>query len=146
MAPFDISFVFEAMEKESSKRSISSPTRSTSSDIFISDTGSSGGPELNRPKEELPVDYQPSDVDVICGRGKGSLKHDGNARYLQLIRDNMDKYRSAQKKVDRSVIVTNIISSLRNEGARFVRCEDRTGRWWEIGDEEAKKENWACHS
>jgi len=139
MAPFDISFVFEAMEKESSKRSISSPTRSTSSDIFISDTGSSGGPELNRPKEELPVDYQPSDVDVICGRGKGSLKHDGNARYLQLIRDNMDKYRSAQKKVDRSVIVTNIISSLRNEGARFVRCEDRTGRWWEIGDEEAKK-------
>jgi hypothetical protein len=71
--------------------------------------------------------------------GKGSIKHEGNARYLQLIRDSMDTYKDVTKKSERSAIVANVVTSLREGGVCFVRFDDTSSRWYDIGDDQAKK-------
>jgi hypothetical protein len=50
----------------------------------------------------------------------------------------MNFYSQAQRKSERSAIVANIITTLRAEGALFVKFDKKSGQWFDIGDKDAK--------
>lgn len=90
----------------------------------------------------FPEDFEPSDKDVICARGKRAFSHVGNRRFRLVILMNLEKYHNAKNKVEKSVIVTSIVDLIR-EGSPvnggFVKKSAITGRWMSISDKLARE-------
>ena len=85
-------------------------------------------------KTVLPEDYEPSKFSVICGRGKGSYQSDGNINFRALIKSNLDRYRDAPGRLEKSFIVSEVLNMIREScpvGA-FVKYEK--GRWYDLDD------------
>ena len=85
-----------------------------------------------------PTDFFPRDEDVLFGRGGRTNHHPGNVR----LRDIVNKYRNAYiqaKKVDKPQVSRLIVSALRkaNPPSRFLRHNEDTGRWEDVGDKRA---------
>jgi hypothetical protein len=84
----------------------------------------------------LPETYQPSAVDVICGRGKSSFYHSGNTTFRACIAQNLDRYTAASNKLSKSMIVSDIAHHFLLDGERpsskFVRYCDTAKRYYEI--------------
>lgn len=94
-----------------------------------------------RPKRLLPIDFEPSDADVICGKGKNAFLHEGNCRFRRILEQHLHAYHQADTREKRSVVVDTIIGLVRKDcvnGGGFVR-QDENGRWWEIGCASAKE-------
>jgi hypothetical protein len=87
---------------------------------------------------ELPKDYQPGRFDVLCGRGKGCSNHEGNKIFSSAVREKVRHYENAKKRADKSVVVASTFSWLKDHGARFIKFDKRTQRWYDIGDEQAR--------
>eukprot|EP00536_Pseudo-nitzschia_multiseries_P000222 jgi/Psemu1/178039/e_gw1.3.17.1 len=83
--------------------------------------------------EKIP---QPSQKDVLCGRGGGTLRHIGNRKYRSLIKLNKPVYLISTKE-QKSAISRSIVDVIRNNGGRFL--EKATNRNWyhDIGDAKA---------
>ena len=82
--------------------------------------------------------YQPSHVDVICGRGKSSFTHSGNVNFRASIVSNLKGYTATKNKVDKSAIVAVIADKFLCEGgvaSKFIRFCDQEKRWYEISYE-----------
>ena len=90
----------------------------------------------------FPEDFEPSDKDVICARGKAAFSHVGNRRFRLVILMNLEKYHNAKNKVEKSIIVTSIVDLIR-EGSPvnggFVKKSAVTGRWMSINDKLARE-------
>lgn len=84
----------------------------------------------------LPPGYTPTDLDIICGRGKAFKAHPGNEKFTTAVRGNVRLYCEARKRMDRSIIVAALVSSIRATGAKFVRLDKRTGRYFELSDDQ----------
>jgi hypothetical protein len=54
----------------------------------------------------------PTDLDVLCGRGKGIRRHPGNELYNKLLRESYDEYKAVPKG-SKVLIVKKIISFVR---------------------------------
>ena len=92
---------------------------------------------FSRGKVELPVDFVPSDNDVLCGKGKECFNHPGNRRFRALVNLNLRKYAEAKSKLAKSSIVNDIVDSVRlnaSNGGGFIRQNNKTKVWYEIGD------------
>jgi hypothetical protein len=77
---------------------------------------------------------EPEDHDVLCGRGRGQRDHLGNSMFLDLIRENLDKYGEAIKG-DKMNVVLRVIETIRSRNGRFLeKLEDG---WRDIGDAKA---------
>jgi hypothetical protein len=90
-------------------------------------------------KRLLEPGFQPGPFDVICARGDAVKKHLGNIRFLQIIDQNMQKYSEAASRLEKSIIVSSVIESIRESspGGGFVG-ED-AGNWYEVGDQVARE-------
>jgi hypothetical protein len=64
------------------------------------------------------------------------MKHHGNEIFANAIRGNLQRYVEAPKKIDKSVIVASIGSSLRETGARFVKQDKKSKRYCELSDDQ----------
>eukprot|EP00934_Nitzschia_sp_Nitz4_P006316 Nitzschia sp. Nitz4//scaffold18_size181773//178945//179922//NITZ4_001948-RA/size181773-processed-gene-0.75-mRNA-1//-1//CDS//3329540110//6306//frame0 len=82
----------------------------------------------------LPGGYQPGPKDVICGRGAKAKNHSGNLVFKKYIQQFIGTYSDAQTKLEKSVIVTNVIDSIQGKGGIFVK-ELEKNEWAEVGDE-----------
>ena len=89
----------------------------------------------------LPDGFEPSSYDVICGRGKGSAQWEGNRRFQVIIAMNQEKYLKAPERKDKSKLLDSIVRTVRDLRPRagFVRQDPATGRWYEIGDHQARR-------
>jgi hypothetical protein len=94
------------------------------------------GPK-NTQRSQLGVDFQPSHSSVICGRGKQSYAHAGNHRFRMLATMFVKKYSHANRKKDKSAIVSDIVVMIRKAGGIFCRLEK--GVWFEVGDHSARE-------
>jgi hypothetical protein len=94
------------------------------------------GPK-NTKRSQLGVDFQPSQSSVICGRGKQSYSHAGNHRFRMLATMFVKKYSHANRKKDKSAIVSDIVVMIRQAGGIFCRLEK--GVWFEVGDHAARE-------
>lgn len=81
--------------------------------------------------------YQPTDLDVVCGRGKGSYNKPGNKRFRAIVKDHIPEYVAARTKFDKSTLLQKIIDTIREE-ARFIK-QGKDGSWYEISDDAARE-------
>lgn len=134
------------------KRSSSDVCSSTSS---ISSTVSSCGGGVESPMKRLrhsptPTSYEtkvpPSTVglsefepnDVLSGRGGGTNQHEGNCFFRSLINKNRERYLRA-KKNDKPFISLSIVNIVRQRNGRFLKKNEDSGLWYEIGDAQARE-------
>jgi hypothetical protein len=77
--------------------------------------------------------FTPGPFDVICARGKAAWNHSGNKRFRALVTDSTQAYAEAKSKAERSVVVSDILVSVRSKDAGFVKME-KDGQWIEVGN------------
>lgn len=87
----------------------------------------------------LPLDFEPSNYDVICGRGKSRHEHIGNRRFRVTIEMNVATYMKAACRVDKSLVVDSIFDQIKATGPGFVKIDPQTGRWVALGDESSRE-------
>ena len=81
----------------------------------------------------------PSENDVLCGRGGSINSHAGNERFRQLVEKRKRVYLTARFKREKRLIASSIVSEIRalNPVGRFL-TRDKSGSWRDIGDEKAR--------
>jgi hypothetical protein len=89
----------------------------------------------------LPVDYQPTEDDVLCGRGFKRWK--GNQRYRATVNGKVEEYAATKCKSEKSWILVGIVASVREKKnpspGKFLRKCPETDRWYDVGDFLAKE-------
>lgn len=79
-----------------------------------------------------------NDADVLSGRGGGTNVHPGNRNFRDLINLHRRAYLKARKN-DKPAISRAIVRSVRDNNGRFLRKDDKSGLWFEIGDDAARE-------
>jgi hypothetical protein len=95
--------------------------------------------QLGQTPMTLPEDYSPRDHDICCGRGKRNWNHKGNVYFRNLIQANVDRYLTATTKTGKTAVVLTIVDEVRLGGTYFVKQNDDNGRWYDIGDAQARE-------
>ena len=92
-------------------------------------------------KRLLPLHYQPTANDVLCGKGKQCFNHPGNRRFRAVVNANLQRYQAAPNKLDKTAIVNKIVQKVRKDCkvGGFVRPDNNSNRWFDIGDEAARE-------
>jgi len=75
----------------------------------------------------------PGPFDVICARGKQAYNHEGNQHFRQIINGTIEKYSTVESKLQRSMIVTDIVDAVRAKGNGFLRQTGK-GEWVQCTD------------
>jgi len=87
----------------------------------------------------LPEHYVPGEYDVICSRGADSYNHVGNQGFRKCVESHLKEYSKATTKLEKSLIVSNIIDTIQSRGGIFVRQDVTTERWYVVGDKMARE-------
>lgn len=78
------------------------------------------------------------DNDVLSGRGGGTNVHPGNRNFRDLINHHRRAYLKARKN-DKPAISRAIVRSIRKTNGKFLKKDDKSGLWFEIGDDAARE-------
>lgn len=92
----------------------------------------------------LEADYEPSNQDIMCGRGGDFFFHPGNIAFREILDSKKERYFASSSKLEKSRVVVEILQVLRekggeNEGVKFIRFDDQQQRWYTLSDEAAKQ-------
>lgn len=79
-----------------------------------------------------------NDNDVLFGRGGATNNHNGNKKFRVIVTDHQPEYLGARKK-DKAVISKRIVRRVREKGGRFLRRDESSGLWIEVGDKKASE-------
>jgi hypothetical protein len=79
------------------------------------------------------VSLMPGPYDVICARGKQAYNHEGNKYFRGIVTSATEKYSNVKSKLQRSMIVTEIVDVIRAKGNGFIRQNEK-GEWVECTD------------
>lgn len=82
----------------------------------------------------LPLEFVPGPNDVVCARGKSYWDHEGNRRYRDLISAATQKYSTTTNKLDKTLIVSEIVDVIHKKKGRFVKKEKKGGPWMVVDD------------
>lgn len=89
----------------------------------------------------LPEDFEPTEKEVILGRGKQIASHPGNKQYKEIVLSHIKEYSAAQTKALKSSILSHIVNKIRSNSAYqagFVKQDGTTGRWTIAEDSAAR--------
>eukprot|EP00591_Stephanopyxis_turris_P010202 CAMPEP_0195513598 /NCGR_PEP_ID=MMETSP0794_2-20130614/5212_1 /TAXON_ID=515487 /ORGANISM="Stephanopyxis turris, Strain CCMP 815" /LENGTH=763 /DNA_ID=CAMNT_0040641653 /DNA_START=241 /DNA_END=2532 /DNA_ORIENTATION=+ len=75
--------------------------------------------------------------DVLLGRGGGTNTQTGNRRFRQVVVSHQPMYLKARRK-EKPLIARCIVELIRKRGGRFLKKDDKSGKWGEVGDERAE--------
>lgn len=90
---------------------------------------------------KTPVEsMEPHENDILMGRGGKNNQHVGNERLRGLARVQSDNYRMASKK-GKSYISRELVKQVRlmNPPGRFLKKNNVTGTWEDVGDDVARE-------
>jgi hypothetical protein len=79
-----------------------------------------------------------ADNDVLSGRGGGTNVHPGNRNFRDLINLHRRAYLKARKN-DKPAISRAIVRAIRETTGKFLKKDDNSGLWFEIGDDAARE-------
>jgi hypothetical protein len=88
---------------------------------------------------QLTGDYQPTANDVLCGRGKALARHPGNLRFAKTVRANLRLYSISKKRSDKTLVVAAVVSTLREQGVRFIKKDSKSTAYIVLSEEQAKE-------
>lgn len=74
--------------------------------------------------------------DVLFGRGGATNNHSGNKKFRTVVAEHQPEYLGARKR-DKAAIARRIVRIVRSRGGRFLRRDEGTGTWTEVGDKKA---------
>ncbi|KAL3938197.1 MAG: hypothetical protein SGBAC_006838 [Bacillariaceae sp.] len=77
------------------------------------------------------VNYQPSDHDIICGRGRGNFSHIGNQKLLDIIRERQEDYLKSNKR-GKGALGKQILLEILMNGGRFIKLKDKDQQVWRV--------------
>lgn len=80
---------------------------------------------------------EPTEYDVLLGRGKSSQNHPGNIHFRQLVQSKRDEYEKA-KIMGKTLIAERIILSIHDMQGRFLK--QKGGDLWEEVDNETARD------
>ncbi|GAX26612.1 hypothetical protein FisN_21Lh083 [Fistulifera solaris] len=85
----------------------------------------------------------PNDHDIVCSRGKVFYKLPGNIRFREAIRSFMPEYMKATSKMDKSLIIDNILDiavtvDTIGRPSRFLKYHSRTNSWSIMGHDQVR--------
>jgi hypothetical protein len=83
------------------------------------------------PNQVHPIDKhsqkgKPRLYDVILGRGSIAYRHPGNVFFRKIVERHMDAYSNATSKLEKTMVVSDIINAVRKQGGDFVRSRTNT--------------------
>ena len=84
----------------------------------------------------LPKGSTPTDKDILCGRGNAFANHPGNKNFSIVVRDNLQRYVDAPKRMEKSMVVASVVAEIVNSGTRFVKQEKSSGRWYQMNQDQ----------
>lgn len=104
-----------------------------------------GSGKASQPEDEVaPIPAATEGIDsygendVLSGRGGGTNVHPGNRRFRDLINLHRRAYLKARKN-DKPTISRAIVRSIRDINGKFLKKDDKSGLWFEIGDDAARE-------
>ena len=103
-----------------------------------------GGNDPNEEKEHVVIPPSKEGIefcsrdDVLCGRGGGTNAHPGNRRFRDLINASRRAYLNARQS-DKPAISRSIVRAIREMNGRFLKKDEKSGLWHEIGDDSARE-------
>jgi hypothetical protein len=82
----------------------------------------------------------PTDSDVLCGRGGSINSHVGNERFRLLVEKRKRVYLTARFKREKRLIASSIVAEIHEliPKGRFLTRDSKSGSWRDIGDEKAR--------
>ena len=86
----------------------------------------------------LPPDFVLTDHSVVCGRGRYALNAVGNRRLRVVVCMFQKRYSEATSRAAKSVIVSEIISMIREASPTGAFVKHENGRWWEVHESVAR--------
>lgn len=95
-------------------------------------------PEEAKPEEDDPnAIWQPTDFDVLSGRGASVNSHGGNKKFRALCFARKPEFEAGNHAAKRR-IATEIVNAVLNDGeARFLKRKNEKGPWLELTKEQA---------
>jgi hypothetical protein len=90
-------------------------------------------------KTPLSVDFTPGGFDVICSREKKAKNHPGNLFFHSMIAKSAPNYATAEGKLGKSLIVSEIIDTIRRKSPLGGFVKHIGGQWYEVGDWSARE-------
>jgi hypothetical protein len=85
----------------------------------------------------LSEDFEPSEYDVLCGRGHTYAARPGNVFYNKIVIEHIQAYMGASNRLEKSVVVVRVVRQILSTGARFVKMDKSTNRWYAMTSEQA---------
>jgi hypothetical protein len=85
----------------------------------------------------LGANYKVNDIDVVCGRGRATLKHDGNKAFRKTASLFLRRFLACKKREQKQQCIATIIDVIRSSGGHFLKFDDSSNQWYDIGDKSA---------
>ena len=86
----------------------------------------------------LTIRYSNSLFNHIYSRGGGTNVHPGNRNFRDLINLHRRAYLKARKN-DKPAISRAIVRAIREANGKFLKKDEKSGLWFEIGDDAARE-------
>jgi hypothetical protein len=81
----------------------------------------------------LPEGYEPSQFDVLCGRGRRCYSHSGNIHFRAVVQGRLPEYSATESKMDKGYIISLVVDEIREQAGTggFVK-KDGSGMWYAV--------------
>ena len=79
----------------------------------------------------------PTATDILCGRGLFCFEHEGNQKFRALLALNLQAYRDANSRTQRSRVVRSVADTINVMGGRFLIFDGQTKTWRDGGKKKA---------
>jgi hypothetical protein len=80
------------------------------------------------------------DKDVLSGRGTNTNLHPGNRTFRGLVSKHRKTYLDGVRR-DKKALSRAVVNAIRKAGGRFLKKDDKSGLWFEVGDNVAREKS-----
>jgi len=87
------------------------------------------GSEGAKPPQAAP--HGTREFDVLLGRGRVHMKHNGNLYYRNLINSYSSRYQAAKSRIDKKQIKLEVLNCFKDKG-KFMKYDDESNKWKEV--------------
>jgi hypothetical protein len=74
---------------------------------------------------------------VLLGRGAACWNHEGNRTFREIVGRFLDDYDSAKLRIEKTMIVSDILDQIKEKGGRFLKKDAATKTWQVVEERQA---------
>jgi len=117
-------------ENSHSNRFVVGSSRASEGDDAAAEAGAHAARYANWPLKDVK---EPTENDVLYGRGPGIYNRPGNKRYRKWVQE------AQHKRLDKRVVALEIVRKVREQSppGRFLKLDKKRGMWNDVGDNAA---------